>query len=121
MKSRGSPLAATFTIYCSRFHFQKMRLPDKKQSRTINGMTLLIDQNGKLEIPKQLREALHLEPGSQVQAEQVGETIVLSAAKPTPELKRVGKLLMWTGEVGTEMKDAVEKIRENRTREVGGF
>ena len=98
-----------------------MCLPDKKQSRTMNGMTLLIDQNGKLEIPKQLREALHLEPGSQVQAEQVGETIVLSASKPAPELKRIGKLLMWTGEVGTEINKAVEKMRENHAREVGGF
>jgi AbrB family looped-hinge helix DNA binding protein len=84
-------------------------------------MTLRIDQNGKLEIPESLRAALHLEPGSQVQVELDGESIVLTAAKPVPELKRVGQLLMWTGEVGPGMKDALEAMREDRTQEMGSF
>ncbi len=84
-------------------------------------MTLVLDKNGKLEIPAHLREALHLEPGSHVQAEQVGETIVLTASKAVPELKRVGKLLMWTGDVGVEMNDALEKMRDDQTRESSGF
>jgi bifunctional DNA-binding transcriptional regulator/antitoxin component of YhaV-PrlF toxin-antitoxin module len=84
-------------------------------------MTLQIDQNGKLEIPERLRAALHLEPGSEVQIEQVGDTLVLSAEKPVSQLKRVGKILMWTGEVGPEMNDAVEQMREDRAREVSGF
>ena len=84
-------------------------------------MTLLIDQNGKLEIPKSLREALHLEPGSQVEVALDGESIVLTASRPAPELKRVGKLLMWTGEVGSGMNEALEQMREDRTREVSGF
>jgi bifunctional DNA-binding transcriptional regulator/antitoxin component of YhaV-PrlF toxin-antitoxin module len=84
-------------------------------------MTLRIDQNGKLELPESLRAALHLEPGSQVQAELDGESIVLTAAKPVPELKRVGQLLMWTGEVGPGMKDALEEMREDRTRAASGF
>ncbi len=84
-------------------------------------MTLLIDQNGKLEIPEHLRTALHLEPGTEVQVEQVGDTLVLSAEKPVPHLKRVGKILMWTGEVGPEMNDVVERMREDRAREVSGF
>jgi bifunctional DNA-binding transcriptional regulator/antitoxin component of YhaV-PrlF toxin-antitoxin module len=84
-------------------------------------MTLLIDQNGKLEIPESLRAALHLEPGSEVQIEQVGDTLVLSSEKLVPKLKRVGKILMWTGDVGSEMNDAVEQMREDRAREVSGF
>jgi bifunctional DNA-binding transcriptional regulator/antitoxin component of YhaV-PrlF toxin-antitoxin module len=84
-------------------------------------MTLRIDQNGKLEIPESLKAALHLEPGSEVQIEQVGDTLVLSAEKPVPQLKRVGRILMWTGEVRPEMKDAVEQMREDRAREVSGF
>jgi bifunctional DNA-binding transcriptional regulator/antitoxin component of YhaV-PrlF toxin-antitoxin module len=81
-------------------------------------MTLLIDQNGKLEIPESLRAALHLEPGSEVQIEQKGETLVLSAAKSEPCLKRVGRILMWTGEVGPEMNDAAQRMREDHAREV---
>ena len=77
-------------------------------------MTLRIDQNGKLEIPKSLREALQLEPGSQVEVELHGESIVLTAAKPAPELKRVGQLLMWTGDVGAGMNDALQQMREAR-------
>jgi antitoxin component of MazEF toxin-antitoxin module len=53
-------------------------------------MTLHIDQNGKLELPESLRAALHLEPESQVQAGLDGESIVLTATKPVPELKQVG-------------------------------
>jgi AbrB family looped-hinge helix DNA binding protein len=53
-------------------------------------MTLLIDQNGKLEIPKSLREALHLEFGSQVKVELDGESIVLTAAKPAQNSNVLG-------------------------------
>jgi bifunctional DNA-binding transcriptional regulator/antitoxin component of YhaV-PrlF toxin-antitoxin module len=84
-------------------------------------MTLRIDQNGKLEIPESLRAALHLELGSEVQIEQQGETLVLSAAKPEPHLKRVGRILMWTGEIGPEMNDAVERMREDHAREASNF
>jgi bifunctional DNA-binding transcriptional regulator/antitoxin component of YhaV-PrlF toxin-antitoxin module len=84
-------------------------------------MTLRIDQNGKLEIPESLRVALHLEPGTEVQVEQKGETLILTAAKPAPYLKRIGGILMWTGEIGSEMNDVVEKMREDRAQEVSGF
>jgi bifunctional DNA-binding transcriptional regulator/antitoxin component of YhaV-PrlF toxin-antitoxin module len=81
-------------------------------------MTLVLDQNGKFEIPEKFRHALHLEPGSQIQIQLEGETLILTNAKP-PELKRIGKLLMWTGEVDSSLDDAVEKIRLERLIQVG--
>jgi bifunctional DNA-binding transcriptional regulator/antitoxin component of YhaV-PrlF toxin-antitoxin module len=83
-------------------------------------MTLSLDQNGKLELPKAIREALHLEPGSQLYAQIEGEKLVLTGVKPA-ELKRVGKILMWTGEVDSSLTTTLETMRSERIEQVGGF
>lgn len=83
-------------------------------------MTLTLDQNGKLELPKAIKEALHLESGSQLYAQIEGEKLVLTNAKPA-ELKRIGKLLMWTGEIDSSLPDALEVMRSERIGQVGGF
>ena len=83
-------------------------------------MTLTLDQNGKLELPKAIQEALHLESGSQLYAQIEGEKLVLTNAKPA-ELKRIGKLLMWTGEVDAGLTDALDNMRSDRIKEVGGI
>ena len=76
-------------------------------------MTLVLDQNGKLELPEAVRQALHLEPGSRLYAQIEGEKLVLTSTKPA-ELKRVGKLLMWTGDVDSSLDETLEIVRLER-------
>ncbi len=83
-------------------------------------MTLTLDQNGKLELPKAIKEALHLESGSQLYAQIEGDKLILTGVK-TAELKRIGKLLMWTGEIDSSLPDALEVMRSERIGQVGGF
>lgn len=83
-------------------------------------MTLTVDQNGNLELPSAVREALHIVPGDEVAVEIETDQIVLRRIEPAIQ-KRVGNLLMWTGEIDSSALDTLEVVREERMRNVGGF
>jgi bifunctional DNA-binding transcriptional regulator/antitoxin component of YhaV-PrlF toxin-antitoxin module len=57
-------------------------------------MTLLINQNGKLEIPENLRSALPLEPRSELQAEQISDNLVLITKQSMQDLKEIERFLI---------------------------
>lgn len=73
--------------------------------------TLSIDKAGRIVIPKAIREKLHLEPGSTLQAEVVGDRIELSPAPTELRLVRKGKRRVV---VGTGPFDAVAAVAEAR-------
>jgi AbrB family looped-hinge helix DNA binding protein len=55
--------------------------------------TVTIDKAGRLVLPKPMRDALHLEPGSSLEVEQREDSIVLRFPHPDTEL--VKKNGMW--------------------------
>lgn len=49
-------------------------------------MTVEIDKAGRIVVPKKLRDAMHLVPGTQLQLEQRGNTLILEPELPQARL-----------------------------------
>jgi AbrB family looped-hinge helix DNA binding protein len=57
-------------------------------------MRLTIDRFGRIVIPKRLRERLGLHPGTEVELEPSGETLVVRAVVSEPVLQHEGAVLV---------------------------
>lgn len=77
--------------------------------------TLRLDETGRVLIPQDMRDHLHLAVGSTLKAEVVGERIQLS--EEIPEVKIVRKEGMRVID-GWEGFDAAEAVREARERHI---
>jgi AbrB family looped-hinge helix DNA binding protein len=53
---------------------------------TIMATTVEIDKAGRIVVPKKLRDALHLSPGTKIRVERNGHTLVLDADFPQATL-----------------------------------
>jgi AbrB family looped-hinge helix DNA binding protein len=68
-----------------------------------------IDKAGRIVVPKKLRDALHLTPGTRLRVERAGEALMLEADFPEPRLElRDGMWVMVGGPpITAEETDAV--------------
>src|ERR1700734_1725049 len=77
-----------------------------------------IDKAGRIVVPKKLRDALHLVPGTRVMMHQEGESIILQTESSPKGL--YFKQGTWGDDAGApfpgEIKDWIEKDREERDR-----
>ncbi len=73
--------------------------------------TITIDSAGRLVLPKPMRDALHLRPGSRLRAEIVGDRISLDADTGDLRVEKRGKRRVVVGPPGF---DAVKAIAESR-------
>jgi AbrB family looped-hinge helix DNA binding protein len=75
-----------------------------------------IDKAGRLVVPKKMREALHLVPGTRVILHQEGETIVLQQeAKPRGLYLKDGTLVYDAGPLPPlDIVDWIERDRKDR-------
>jgi len=71
--------------------------------------TVEIDKAGRIVVPKKLRDALHLTPGTRMKVERTGDRLVLEADFPEPRLEmRDGMWVMVGGPpITAEEADAV--------------
>jgi AbrB family looped-hinge helix DNA binding protein len=76
--------------------------------------TTEIDKAGRLVVPKKMRDALHLVPGTRVTFHQDGETIVLRPEHQGGGLVEEDGLLVWTSDVPVTF-DILEEIERGRT------
>jgi AbrB family looped-hinge helix DNA binding protein len=78
--------------------------------------TVTIDKAGRLVLPKPMRDALHLEPGSNLEVEQREDSIVLRFPRPDTEL--VKKNGMWvirhSHPLTYSIPDLIAQHREDR-------
>jgi bifunctional DNA-binding transcriptional regulator/antitoxin component of YhaV-PrlF toxin-antitoxin module len=58
--------------------FLSKSLPNRRSCSTVEIMTLTLDQNGKIEIPKALQQALDVEPGGEVYVQLEQGKLILS-------------------------------------------
>jgi AbrB family looped-hinge helix DNA binding protein len=86
--------------------------------------TVTIDKAGRLVLPKPIRDALHLKPGSSLEVEQREDEVVLRP--PQPEAQLVKKMGMWVlrtpGVVITPemVEDTLREVREEREYSADG-
>lgn len=73
--------------------------------------TVEIDKAGRIVVPKKLRDALHLVPGTRLRIERSGDRLVLEQASLGPQLIKKGGMWVVSGGQSTEV-DISELIRQ---------
>jgi AbrB family looped-hinge helix DNA binding protein len=70
-----------------------------------------IDKAGRIVVPKRLRDALHLTPGTRLKVERAGDSLVLEQDFPEPKLEMIDGLWVMTGGTPADF-DIPEMIRQ---------
>lgn len=82
--------------------------------------TVTLDGTGRVVIPKELREELHLEAGDKFTVETDGEKVTLSRVRPKNRMRKEHGIWVFQGGEGTITVEEVNKvladIREGRDR-----
>jgi AbrB family looped-hinge helix DNA binding protein len=74
--------------------------------------TVEIDKAGRIVVPKKLREALHLTPGTRLKVERTGEKLMLEADFPEPRLEMRDGMWVMVGGPPTTAEEANEVLRQ---------
>ena len=79
---------------------------------------ITLDQAGRVLIPKNLRQELHLGPGDTLELESEGDEITLRPVRPKALLKKEHGIWVYQGEPSdASITDLIDRNRENRIRE----
>lgn len=79
---------------------------------------LILDQAGRVLIPKSLRQELHLGPGDTVQLESEGDETTLRPVRPTALLKKEHGVWVYQGEPSeASITGLIDRDRESHIRE----
>jgi len=77
-------------------------------------MDVTLDRFGRLVIPKAVRSALGLGPGSTLEIEEQEGALLLRPRRPEPDLVEEDGVLVFTGEAAGDLEAAVESHRRER-------
>jgi AbrB family looped-hinge helix DNA binding protein len=89
----------------------------------LDGMTLRIDQAGRIVLPKPLRDRLGLRAGSSLEVRESSDGIVLKVAGQHASMVKKKGLWVHTGKLpaGYDLTKAVQDDREDRIRRLAGL
>lgn len=82
-------------------------------------MKTTIDRFGRIVVPKEMRDHHGLEPGSEVEIEDRGETIVLRRLEDLPGLVEVDGVLVFRARATGNLEAAIGLHRDERLRRGG--
>jgi AbrB family looped-hinge helix DNA binding protein len=78
---------------------------------------LTLDQAGRVLIPKNLRQELHLGPGDTLELESEGDEITLRPVRPKALLKKEHGIWVYQGQPSdASITDLIDRNRESRIR-----
>ena len=76
-----------------------------------NSVTVTIDKAGRLVLPKAMRDALHLKPGSSLEVERRDDELILRTPQPDAEIiYKNGIPVLRTREGGVLTQEMVNKV-----------
>ena len=84
-------------------------------------MQLALDRFGRMVLPKAIRDDLGLLPGDKLDAQEQGDSIVLSPVREPDAVRRKEGVLVFTGAKPGDIERAVGVHRQQRLRHVGGW
>jgi len=89
-------------------------------SGIINGMEVRIDKAGRIVVPKPLRERLGFKPGTELEAIERPEGVLLKRIEQRPSMVKVDGLWVHQGsaEPGANWDRILEDVREERIESV---
>lgn len=80
-----------------------------------------VDEFGRLLIPKRLRDHLGITPGTAITLKEMGEeNILLQIKHDKPVLEIVDSVLVFQGNVATDIEESVDEIRNERLHKLMG-
>jgi AbrB family looped-hinge helix DNA binding protein len=82
--------------------------------------TLTVDKAGRVVIPKEVREKMHLREGSRLRLELVGDRLELRHEPVEVQLERRGKRRVIVGWEGFDARQAVQEAREEHLDRLAG-
>ena len=82
--------------------------------------TLTVDKAGRVVIPKRIREKMHLQEGSRLRVELVGDRLEISHEPDEVQLERQGKRRVIVGWEGFDAAKAVQEAREEHLERLAG-
>ena len=93
------------------------------RARLRNGMNLKIDKSGRVILPKPVRDRLGVRAGSEIEARETPEGVLLKPVERRSSLTKKGSFWVFTGELppGYDIVKAVDHDRYERMRKAWGF
>jgi AbrB family looped-hinge helix DNA binding protein len=82
--------------------------------------TLTVDKAGRVVIPKRIREKMHLQPGTRLRLELVGDRLELTHEPSEVYLERRGKRRVIVGWEGFDAVQAVQDARHEHLDRLAG-
>lgn len=84
-------------------------------------MLIKIDDFGRVLIPKVIRDHLGLTPGTTISLEEKGvEKLIMRVVHEKPALEVSEGVLVFNGTAQTDIKEAIQDLREERLRKLSG-
>ncbi|HOT29755.1 MAG TPA: AbrB/MazE/SpoVT family DNA-binding domain-containing protein [Candidatus Ozemobacteraceae bacterium] len=84
-------------------------------------MEAILDKFGRIVIPKEIRDALGLRPGSSFLIEEKNQGILLKPVEGTPHIKNEHGWLIFTGDLQADISNTINDVRKERFEHVSGM
>jgi AbrB family looped-hinge helix DNA binding protein len=84
-------------------------------------MHTVVDQFGRIVIPKLIRDHLGLIAGTQLEIKEFDHQIMLKVQDDEPLTKNVGGVLIYTGKASGDLVTAIQQHRASHIKHKSGF